>query len=116
MPEYLAPGVYVEEVPSGNRPIEGVSTSTAAFVGVAERGPVNEPTLVTSFADYNRKFGGYLDHRVFTDDRDLLPYAVEGFFINGGSRLYVTRIAGDGAAFATVDLLGNAFVNPASTT
>jgi Bacteriophage tail sheath protein len=116
MPEYLAPGVYLEEVPSGNRPIEGVSTSTAAFVGVAERGPVDDPTLVTSFADYNRKFGSYLDHRVFTDGRDLLPYAVEGFFVNGGSRLYVTRIAGEDAAFATVDLLGNAVAAPASTT
>jgi phage tail sheath protein FI len=116
MPEYLAPGVYLEEVPSGNRPIEGVGTSTAAFVGVAERGPVNEPTLVTSFADYNRKFGGYLDHRMFTDGRDLLPYAVEGFFVNGGSRVYVTRIVGDGAAFAAVDVLGDAAVDPASTT
>ena len=71
MPEYLSPGVYVEEVPSGNKPIEGVSTSTAGIVGVTERGPVNEPTLVTSYADFTRKFGGYLDHRIFTGDRDV---------------------------------------------
>ena len=77
MPEYLAPGVYVEEVPSGNKPIEGVSTSTAGMVGVTARGPVDDPTLVTSFADFTRKFGGYLDHRIFTNGRDLLPYAAE---------------------------------------
>ncbi len=106
MPEYLSPGVYVEEVPSGNKPIEGVSTSTAGFVGVTERGPVNEPTLVTSYADFTRKFGSYLDHRIFTNDRDLLPYAVEGFFINGGTRAYITRVVGDSAAYAQVDLFG----------
>ncbi len=116
MPEYLAPGVYVEEVPSGNKPIEGVSTSTAGMVGVTQRGPVNEPTLVTSFADFVRKFGGYLDHRVFTNQRDLLPYAVEGFFTNGGQRVYVTRVVGKNAAFAAVDLYGVPQVNPASTT
>src|SRR5687768_16605807 len=116
MPEYLAPGVYLEEVPSGNKPIEGVSTSTAAFVGVAERGPVNDPTLVTSFAEYGRTFGGYLDHRVFTDGRDLLPYAVEGFFVNGGSRLFVTRVVGENARFAAVDLFGSAVTDAASTT
>ena len=109
MPEYLAPGVYVEEVPSGSKPIEGVSTSTAGMVGVTERGPVNEPTLVTSFADFTRRFGGYLDHRVFTEDRDVLPFAVEGFFVNGGQRLYITRIVGKDAEFATVDLYGVPF-------
>lgn len=116
MPEYLAPGVYVEEVPSGNKPIEGVSTSTAGMVGVTARGPVNEPTLVTSFAAFARRFGGYLDHRIFTNGRDLLPYAAEGFFTNGGQRLYVTRIVGDNAAFAEVDLYGVPQSNPASTT
>ena len=48
MPEYLAPGVYVEEIQTGNKPIEGVSTSTSGLVGVTERGPVNVPQLVTS--------------------------------------------------------------------
>ena len=60
MPEYLAPGVYVEEIHTGPRPIEGVSTSTAGFVGETERGPTR-PTLVTSWADYQRRFGGYID-------------------------------------------------------
>ena len=115
MPEYLAPGVYVEEVPSGNKPIEGVSTSTAGMVGVTARGPVNDPMLVTSFADFTRKFGGYLDHRIFTDGRDLLPYAAEGFFTNGGQRLYVTRVVGESAAFAEVDLYGVPESNQAAT-
>lgn len=115
MPEYLAPGVYVEEVPSGSKPIEGVSTSTAGMVGVTQRGPVNTPTLVTSFPEFTRRFGGYLDHRLFTGDRDVLPYAVEGFFVNGGQRLYVTRIVGANARYATTDLFGEPTANPAST-
>ena len=63
MPEYLAPGVYVEEVDTGSKPIEGVSTSTCGVVGVAERGPVDVPVLVTSVGDYNRWFGGQLRPR-----------------------------------------------------
>ncbi len=97
MPEYLAPGVYVEEIDVGIRPIEGVSTSTAGMVGVTERGPVNVPMLVTSFAQFQRLFGGYLD---FDDygDACFLPHAVEGFFQNGGKRLFVTRVVADLAA------------------
>ena len=52
------PGVYVEEIPSGVHPITGVATSITAFVGFAERGPVNDPTLVLSFSEFNRVFGG----------------------------------------------------------
>jgi phage tail sheath protein FI len=91
MPEYLSPGVYVEEIEIGAKPIEGVSTSTAGFVGMTERGPLNNPTLVTSFAEYQRTFGGYLgdDFKEFR----FLPYAVEGFFSNGGQRAYITRVA-----------------------
>jgi hypothetical protein len=94
MPEYLAPGVYVEELDVGVRPIEGVSTSTAGMVGVTERGPVNVPVLVTSFAEFQRIFGGYLDPRVDTGAW-YLPHAVEGFFQNGGKRLFVTRVVAD---------------------
>ena len=100
MPEYLSPGVYIEELPSGNKPIEGVSTSTAGMVGVTQRGPVNEPTLVTSFADFNRQFGGYLDRRLYPTALEychVLPHAVEGFFTNGGQRVYITRVVGAGA-------------------
>jgi phage tail sheath protein FI len=98
MPEYLPPGVYVNELPGGPRSIEGVPTSTAAFLGETERGP----TLprMTSVADYERQFGG-----VFLADR-YLPHAVRGFFENGGQRLYVARIVGAGAATASQTIGG----------
>lgn len=115
MPEYLAPGVFVEEVPGGVKPIAGVSTSTIGMVGLTERGPVNTPTLVTSFGNFTHVFGGMLDHRVFTHNRHVLPYAVQGAFDNGARRIYVNRIVGDNAAFATADLSGNAVVNAAAT-
>ncbi|TVR60014.1 MAG: phage tail sheath protein [Gemmatimonadales bacterium] len=115
MPEYLAPGVYVEEVPSGNKPIEGVSTSTAGVVGVTQRGPVGSPVLVTSFGEFTRVFGGLLDHRVFTDGLDALPYAARGFFGNGGQRLYVSRIVGGDAQRASVDLLATPPTGAADT-
>ncbi|HEX8468578.1 MAG TPA: phage tail sheath subtilisin-like domain-containing protein [Allosphingosinicella sp.] len=108
MPEYLAPAVYIEEVPSANKPIEGASTSTAAMVGLAVRGPVNTPTLVTSAGSYTRLFGGMLDPRVFTDALDSMPQAAFGFFANGGSRLYVTRIVGDAATHASSSIWGDA--------
>lgn len=96
MPEYLAPGVYVEEVQAANRPIEGVSTSTAGLVGVTERGPLNVPQLVTSYGEYQRLFGGTLPQSEFTDPTGrshcYLPHAVEGFFLNGGKRAWVNRV------------------------
>lgn len=59
MAEYLSPGVYVEEFDSGSKPMEGVGTSTAGFIGLAERGPVEGlPQLVTNFSDFKRKYGG----------------------------------------------------------
>lgn len=94
MPEYLTPGVYIEEIERGPRPIEGVPTSTSAFLGETERGPIR-PRLVTSFTEYNRWFGN-----VFTEGR-YMPHAVNGFFENGGKRLYVCRIVGDGATAAS---------------
>jgi phage tail sheath protein FI len=96
MPEYLAPGVYIEEIEIGAKPIEGVSTTTTGFIGMAERGPLNKPTLVTSFAEYQRIFGGYLSEKNYGNKRWLL-YAVEGFFVNGGQRLYISRVATDEA-------------------
>lgn len=93
MAEYLSPGVFVEEFESGPRPMEGVSTSTAGFVGLAERGPViGEPLLVTNFSDFYRKFGGNLSESEFGEYR-YLSYAVEQFFVNGGSRCYIMRVA-----------------------
>jgi phage tail sheath protein FI len=87
MPQYLTPGVYVEEIERGPRPIEGVPTNTAAFLGETERGPLR-PRLVTSYNEYLRWFG-----TVFAPDK-YMPHAVAGFFTNGGSRLYVSRIVG----------------------
>src|SRR5215216_4072664 len=97
MPEYLAPAVYVEEVDTGSKPIEGVSTSTAGMIGVTERGPVNVPMLVTSFGEYQRVFGQFLSEPLYGVHR-FLPNAVEGFFTNGGKRVYVTRVLNIGAA------------------
>ena len=101
---YLSPGVYVEETDTGNKPIEGVSTSTAGVVGVTERGPANVPTLITSFGDYRRTFGGYLSIEDFTDPSGrahcYMPHAVEGLFVNGGKRVYVTRVIADEATRA----------------
>lgn len=94
MPEYLHPGVYIEEIERGPRPIEGVPTSTAAFLGETERGPIR-PRLVTSYKEFQHWFGG-----VFGDAK-FLPYAVNGFFENGGTRLFVARVVGDGAKAAT---------------
>src|SRR6476469_2432363 len=94
MPEYLAPGVFIEEIERGPRPIEGVATSTAAFLGETERGPTR-PRLITSFNDYLRLFG-----TVFDDDK-FMPYALSGFFDNGGRRAYVCRIVGANAVSAS---------------
>ncbi|WP_353064453.1 phage tail sheath subtilisin-like domain-containing protein [Tunturibacter psychrotolerans] len=88
MPEYLYPGVYVEEIDTGNKPIEGVSTSTAGFLGIAERGAIT-PTLLTSFGDYQRAYGGYVKDAL---GDHYLAYAVEGFFQNGGLRCFVQRV------------------------
>ena len=97
MPEYLHPGVYVEEIERGPRPIEGVPTSTSAFLGETERGTLR-PTLVTSYKDYQRWFGG-----VFADGC-YMPHAAAGFFENGGKRLYVSRITGPGGVPASKDI------------
>ena len=84
MPEYQSPGVYVEEVDNGTKAVEGVSTSTAGFLGETERGPV-EPRLVTSFSEFKRLYGSSPD----TSDLDV---AVDGFFKNGGGRCFVGRV------------------------
>lgn len=103
MPEYLAPGVYVEEIDTGSKPIEGVSTSTCGMVGVTERGPVNVPVLVTSVGEYVRWFGGLLRPDDY-DTHRYLPHAVGGFFTNGGKRAYVVRVLEGGATRASGSL------------
>ena len=100
MAEYLSPGVYVEEFDSGVKAMEGVGTSTAGFIGLAEKGPVTgRPVLLTSFAEYQRRFGGYLSELEYGKYR-YLPNAVEQFFTNGGSTCYVMRAAPEDAACA----------------
>jgi len=78
MPTYLHPGVYIEEIPSGAKPIEGVSTSIAAFIGFASRGPIGEPVLIQSWDDYVDRFGGV------TSPTDAMGLAVNAFYLNGG--------------------------------
>jgi phage tail sheath protein FI len=87
---YLAPGVYMEEVSSGSRPIEAVGTAVAAFVGFAERGPLHEPVLVTNWTQFKTNFGDFVDGY-------YLAHAVYGYFQNGGGVAYVVRVGGAGA-------------------
>lgn len=102
MPEYLSPGVYVEEVDTGSKPIEGVSTSTVGMVGVTQKGRIDGlPLLVTSLADFVRKFGGYLGPDI-EEDKRYLAYAAEAFFQNGGQRLYIKRVIADDALASMV--------------
>ncbi|MGM1061239.1 phage tail sheath family protein [Saccharothrix sp. Mg75] len=88
MPTYLSPGVYVEEVEAGARPIEGVGTAVAAFVGFAARGPFNTPTLVSNWARYTQVFGDFVEDC-------YLAQSVYGYFLNGGTNCYVVRIGGE---------------------
>ncbi|HME45643.1 MAG TPA: phage tail sheath subtilisin-like domain-containing protein [Syntrophorhabdales bacterium] len=88
MPEYLSPGDYVQENGTGPKPIEGVSTSTAGFVGLAEQGVDNKAVLITSWAEFVQEFGRY------TPDTPYLAPAVWGFFENGGNRCFVVRTTG----------------------
>ena len=97
--EYLAPGVYVEEISSGPRPIEGVPTSTAGFVGAARYGPVRlAPAALSSLAEFERSYlpfgaaGGALQFEGGADSSDFLWHAVRAFFAEGGRRLYVSRV------------------------
>ena len=107
MPEYLSPNVYVEEVDTGAKPIEGVSTSTAGMAGVTERGPIDVPILITSVGEYHRWFGDLLNDVDFSNVNGFhcyLPHAVEGFFTNGGKRVYVTRVLRDDAVASSTQL------------
>src|SRR3712207_1979683 len=83
MPEYLSPGVYIEEL-AGPKPIQGVGTSTGAFVGIAERGPINSPQLITNMTQFGDVFGSFMP-------KAFLAYGVQHFFTEGGTRCYVVR-------------------------
>lgn len=104
MAEYFTPGVYVEEYDNSPRSIEGVGTSTAGFIGFAEKGPaVGAPSLVTSFKSFNRQFGGFLSEFAYGEYR-YLANSVEQFFINGGTRCYVSRVTAPDAKPAKKEL------------
>jgi phage tail sheath protein FI len=114
VPEYLAPGVYVEETSFRGKPIEGVGTSTTAFVGPTRRGPIGEtPEIVTSVGDFERIYGG-LDRLALAggDLENYVALAVRAFFDNGGSRLYVSRTylapAGSDGRASSAFFVGNA--------
>src|SRR5450755_4381427 len=78
------PGVYVQEIPSGVRTITGVPTSVTAFIGRASRGPADQQTLITSYADFERLFGAL-------DASYPMTYAVRDFYSNGGSQAIIVR-------------------------
>ena len=90
MPQYLSPGVYVEELEAGSRPIEGVGTAVAAFVGFASDGPFHTPTLVTNWSQFTSTFGGFVEGC-------YLAHSVYAYFNNGGGSAYIVRVGQDGA-------------------
>lgn len=92
MPTLLHPGVYVSEVPGGARSIEGAPTSTTIFVGECERGPLGA-VKIKSRTEFERLYGGYLRVRAApaAPTRVLMAYAMDGFYLNGGSTAYVLR-------------------------
>ncbi|WPB55035.1 phage tail sheath family protein [Xylophilus sp. GOD-11R] len=100
MPAALTyPGVYIQEVSSGVRTITGVATSITAFVGRAASGPSDDPTMLTGFSDFERRFGGL-------DAASPMSYAVRDFYLNGGSLALIVRVVPEDAATATLRLGG----------
>ena len=83
---YLSPGVYVEEVDRGSKPIEAVGTNTVGFLGESAKGPLNESVLITNWSQFVKTFGD------FKDCSEHLAHAVYGFFNNGGSRCFVVNV------------------------
>lgn len=101
MPSYPYPGVYVEEMEAGSRPIEGVGTAVAAFVGFAVDGPVNTPTLISSWTQFTSVFGEFVPGW-------YLAHAVYGYYLNGGGPCYVVRVGGDAPAVQVAGRSGQA--------
>ena len=95
MPALTYPGVYVQEISGGVRPLETASTSTAAFVGLSEMGPDNTAQRITSWTEFQRVYGGF-----FTDG--YLPHSVFAYFNNGGRQCYILRVTRSDAAAASV--------------
>jgi phage tail sheath protein FI len=98
MPSTLnAPGIYIEELPSGVHPITGVSTSNTAFVDWFRRGPVGAPTRITSFTEFTRVFGGL-------HAQSEAGYAILQYFQQGGTVAWIVRLADAGDTAAALDL------------
>lgn len=95
------PGVFIQELPSGVHPIAGVATSITAFIGRARSGPIDTPTAINSFSDYEQIFGGLWA-------QSTMSFAVDGFFANGGAQAVIVRLsgAGDGDALTAADFIG----------
>src|SRR5512140_1607155 len=89
---YLSPGVYVEEVDRGSKPIEAVGTNTVGFLGESSKGPLNEAVLITNWSQFVKTYGD------FKDCSEHLAHAVYGFFNNGGSRCFVINVGAPEAA------------------
>src|SRR5215831_17820160 len=102
MPTYLTPGVYVEEIPSANKPIEGVGTAIAAFVGLAPGGPVNTPMRISNWTQFAKIYGdpNEPDNGPFMEGA-YLAHSVYGYFQNGGSLCWVVRVGADENGKAT---------------
>src|SRR5512139_2399772 len=98
MPSNLTyPGVYIEEIPSGVRTITGVATSIAAFVDFFKKGPVNKAVQIFNWGDFVREFAGL-------DSRRDASYAIQQFFLNGGSEAYIVRAVASSAASGDVQI------------
>ncbi len=95
MPSYLTPGVYVEEIPAQSKPIEGVGTSIAAFVGIAPGGPVNRPMRISNWTQFAKLYGDPAE----PENGPFMPgaylaHSVYGFFQNGGGVCWIVRVGG----------------------
>ena len=99
MPNYLTPGVYVEEIPAASKPIEGVGTSVAAFVGLAPGGPVNLPQRIANWSQFERMYSDpAATHPTPFMEGAYLAHAVYGYFHNGGTLCWVVRVGGEETA------------------
>src|SRR5438034_914202 len=103
MPEYLSPAVYIEELSSGVKPIEGVGTSTAGFVGHSVKGPIGAATPINNFGEFVTHFGGFSSNA-------LLPFAVKAFFDEGGRSCYVVRTCHYAAGLPTAVVATRTYV------
>src|SRR5262245_58035256 len=99
---YLSPGVYVEEVDRGSKPIEAVGTNTVGFLGTCTKGPVNKPVFISNWSQFTNTFGDFRESQ-------YLAHAVYGFFNNGGTRCFVTNV---GAHPGGLDKVGEAADKP----